>query len=90
MVEIFDAWIFEEGRKAGDYGLVKTEFGYHLMYYVGGDQAWYLYARESSDGILSKACYDKITTYTEANPLEVRFEDILLGMAKLTVDDAAE
>ena len=89
MVENFDAWLFEEGRKAGDYGLVRTEYGYHLMYYVGGDEAWYLYARESSDGILSKTCRDKITSYVDANPLEVVFADIQMGMAKLSVEDTA-
>jgi len=35
MVENFDAWCFEDGRKAGDHGIVKTEFGYHIMYFVG-------------------------------------------------------
>lgn len=85
MVPAFDAWLFEEGRKAGDYGLVKTEYGYHLMYFVGGDEAWYLYGRESSDGILSKTCRDKIAGYVEANPMEVSFADILLGKAKLSV-----
>ena len=43
MVENFDAWVFDETRKSGDYGLVRTEFGYHLMYYVAQDEqeAWY-------------------------------------------------
>ena len=67
--------------------MVKTEYGYHLMYFVGGDEAWYLYGRESSDGILSKTCRDKIAGYVEANPMEVNFADILLGKAKLSVDE---
>ncbi len=37
MVEPFDAWIFDESRKAGDTGLVKTQFGYHIMYFVHRD-----------------------------------------------------
>lgn len=43
MVEEFDAWIFDESRQAGDTGLVKTEFGYHVMYFVhrdGGVEDW--------------------------------------------------
>lgn len=35
MVEEFDAWIFDSSRKSGDTGLVKTRFGYHIMYFVG-------------------------------------------------------
>lgn len=34
MVEEFDAWIFDAARKAGDYEIVKTEYGYHLIYFV--------------------------------------------------------
>ncbi len=35
MVPNFNDWCFDESRKAGDYGIVETEHGYHLMYYVG-------------------------------------------------------
>ena len=31
-VKEFDAWCFEEGRQAGDTGIVKTDNGYHVMY----------------------------------------------------------
>lgn len=34
MVEEFDNWIFDAARKSGDYDIVKTEYGYHLMYFV--------------------------------------------------------
>ena len=37
MVKEFDEWIFDYSREYGDYGLVKTEFGYHLMFFVHGD-----------------------------------------------------
>lgn len=35
MVPAFNDWCFEEGRKTGDYGIVETDFGYHLIYFVG-------------------------------------------------------
>lgn len=34
MVQAFEEWIFDGGRKAGDTGLVKTPYGYHVMYFV--------------------------------------------------------
>ena len=40
MVTEFNDWCFADGRDAGDYGLVKTEYGYHIMYYSGSDYAW--------------------------------------------------
>lgn len=35
MVNPFSAWCFDAGRKAGDTGIVKTDYGYHIMYFVG-------------------------------------------------------
>lgn len=34
MVKAFDAWIFDTSRTPGETGLVKTEYGYHVMYFV--------------------------------------------------------
>ena len=41
MVTNFNDWCFAEGRKAGDYGIVETEYGYHLIYFVGKDENTY-------------------------------------------------
>ncbi len=34
MVPEFENWSLEEGRKAGDVGIVETTYGYHIMYAV--------------------------------------------------------
>ena len=41
MVESFNDWCFEEGRKAGDVGLIESQFGVHIMYYVGDSETSY-------------------------------------------------
>ena len=41
MTTNFNDWCFEEGRKAGDYGIVETEYGYHLIYFVGHSDTTY-------------------------------------------------
>ncbi|MBR3819941.1 MAG: peptidylprolyl isomerase [Clostridia bacterium] len=33
-VAAFEEWSFDDARKAGDYGIVETEYGYHIMYFV--------------------------------------------------------
>lgn len=38
MVAEFDAWIFDSARVAGDTGLVKTTYGWHVMYFQGTNQ----------------------------------------------------
>ncbi len=34
MVPAFNDWIFDSARKPGDTGIVETEYGYHLIYFV--------------------------------------------------------
>ena len=41
MVEAFEDWCFDETRKAGDTGIVETEYGYHVMYFSSTDEMSY-------------------------------------------------
>ncbi len=39
MVAEFNDWMFDDAREVGDTGLVETQYGYHVMYYMGvGEQ----------------------------------------------------
>jgi len=41
MVEEFNDWCFNKDRKAGDVDVVKTSYGYHIMYFVeDGLETW--------------------------------------------------
>ena len=41
MVETFNDWCFDASRKSGDTGIVETNYGYHVMYFVGTNlPAW--------------------------------------------------
>lgn len=35
MVAPFESWAYDSARKAGDTDIVKTDYGYHIMYFVG-------------------------------------------------------
>ncbi len=41
MVETFDEWCFDALRQPGDVGVVKTEYGYHLIYFIGDGDNYY-------------------------------------------------
>jgi len=41
MVAEFDSWIFDANRKPGDTEIVKTDYGYHVMYFVGANEKPY-------------------------------------------------
>ncbi len=34
MVQSFNDWCFDQARQSGDTGIVKTDYGYHIMYFV--------------------------------------------------------
>lgn len=45
MVQAFNDWIFDTERQVGDTDIVKTEFGYHVMYFSGKTPVWQDYAK---------------------------------------------
>lgn len=49
MVEPFENWVYDAERKTGDVGLVMTEYGWHVMYFVKQHEepAWKVSARET-------------------------------------------
>ena len=40
MVQTFNDWCFNEARKPGDHGIVDTEFGSHMMYFIQKNVSW--------------------------------------------------
>ncbi|MDE7221393.1 MAG: peptidylprolyl isomerase [Oscillospiraceae bacterium] len=49
MVAAFEDWCYEDGRQSGQTGIVQTNYGYHIMYFVGyGDTAYWHYACENA------------------------------------------
>ena len=76
MVEAFENWCFDESRQPGDYGLVETEFGYHLMYFVASRPMWKEYAQSDlTNQIANELLTDTVAKY----PMEVEFENVLLA-----------
>ena len=41
MVDNFEDWCYDAARKAGDVEIIETEYGYHIMYFVGNSEQTY-------------------------------------------------
>lgn len=68
MVESFENWVYDEERKAGDVDIVETEYGQHIMYFVGdGDAAWYV---DCFNNLFNKIAEDKYQEFKEAYKVE--------------------
>ncbi len=76
-VQAFEAWASNTERKPGDCELVKTEFGYHLMYCVSTEVCWERFAR---DGFKQDAVTKLVDEAAKKDPLVVDYEKIALGV----------
>ncbi len=60
-VNPFKSWAINSARKTGDYEIVETDFGYHLMYYVKSNGPdWKLTVRETLQAKAYEAAFDKL------------------------------
>ena len=66
-VEAFEDWCADTTRAAGDYGLIKTSYGYHVMYCVKTETAW---IRASRDSILSDRAQEIWDSFDETASVE--------------------
>ena len=80
MVQTFNDWCFDAGRKTGDYGLVKSPYGYHVMYFVGSQPRWESYARQDWVG---EHTNQLLADTMESHPIEVFYDKISLGYIQL-------
>lgn len=80
MTEEFDAWCFDANRKYGDTGIVKTTYGYHVMFYSGEEALWKYECRKAvRDELISKFVNEAVDAYE----LEADFDSMMLGHVKL-------
>jgi len=80
MVPAFNDWCFDESRAYGDYGLVQTNYGYHLMFFVGSEPQWISYAE--SDW-MNEQSRNLLETIVAKYPMEVAYENIALGVVEM-------
>lgn len=80
MVPEFDAWCFDEKREPGHNGMVKTSYGYHLMYFVGSTPIWEYYVRQDLTTEKTNAMMQELTAQY---PMEVDYSAISLGLVNL-------
>mgnify|MGYP003293118306 CR=1 FL=1 len=80
MVTNFNNWCFDETRKPGDYGMIQTEYGFHLMYYVGESETTF------RDFMVSADMRDAdITSWYEGLVASTEFEAKNLTLVNLAI-----
>lgn len=68
MVPTFNDWCFDAGRKSGDNGIVETDYGYHIMYFIGQSTPyWKVQVRNN---LVNTAMDEWYLTFTENHTIE--------------------
>ena len=77
MVDEFNDWCFDAARQVGDVGIVKTQFGYHVMYFsaVGEEIHWRTVAESDYLSEFSATLEDEIAAKYE---LTTKLDDVAL------------
>ena len=65
-------WCFDSARQAGDVGIVQTDYGYHVMYFVSTSENpyWYDQALNSLKNTAYSEWYSSATEGVEAEKLD--------------------
>ena len=82
-VDEFVDWYMDENRKVGDYGLIKTTYGYHIMYCSDIQAEWIAAAR---DGVMNEESARILSEATSQYPMEVTYKNIVLGVVDLNTE----
>ena len=82
LLEVLDTWCFDEARQAGDTTILRSEYGYHVLYFSGKE---YVSAVEAEEELLVQRQEAIVAEAKQARPMEVRYSDIVLTEAEGTV-----
>lgn len=78
MVAPFEDWCFDESRQYGDTGLVQTNYGYHVMYFVDSHEIW---VTSVQDTIINERTLAIVNDAVAKWPMEANYKKIVLGEA---------
>ena len=78
LAEVLDTWCFDPARQHGDYEILRSDCGYHIVFFNSATENWYSAAEA---GLIRKMGSDLIAEALEKYPAAVRYSDIKLGQA---------
>ena len=76
MVENFNNWCFDSARQVGDHALIKTQFGYHIMFFSGSRDIWYANAEYD---LASQIVSSVVPAAMEKFPAQIDYSAIKLA-----------
>ncbi len=75
-VQEFKDWYLDESRQVGDTGLVKSVYGYHIMYFSGSEEIWKV---DLASYMLTERTIDMIQEAKDLYPIDATYRKVILG-----------
>lgn len=87
-VEPFLNWCFEDGRKVGDYGIVETEYGAHIMYmsYISDKPQW---QQDIATSLATDRCNEFYSAIVDDEAYALTVSDKALAKIQNRIEDYA-
>ena len=76
MVTEFEDWCMDESRKYGDHGMIKTNYGYHIMFFCSSEDG---YTRYCTMGVLEQKGTEYIEEVMTTTQMDVDYTGIVLA-----------
>ncbi len=88
-VQEFLDWCFADGRKVGDYGIIKTDYGYHIMYMssISDTTEWQSQIKET---LANNEYQEFFTNITEDKTYSATLNEFFAGRVRSRVEKLAE
>lgn len=81
MLESVDTWLFDTSRKSGDCELIKTQNGYHIVYFVESEEIWHAEARTALQEEMGQ---EMVAEVLSQFTFEVNYKKIVLGKVEFS------
>lgn len=73
-----NTWCFDSTRQPGDSAVVKSDAGYHVVYFQSASDRWYV---EAEKDLISQMLCDTLAGALETYPMDVDYSAIILSNA---------
>lgn len=82
LTEVLDEWCFAPERKSGDTEILRSDYGYHIVYFSGSTELWYA---EAETALKAKLQSQLTSAAKEAYPAKINYSAIALPQAEAVV-----
>lgn len=86
-VKPFKDWYLDESRQVGDTGLVKSDYGYHIMYMSSAETVWMDYVRQI---LLYNESAEFVNEALEKYEMVTDYDKIAIGQVELETEEKKE